>query len=70
MPPKPETLLGYITKHYNGHEVAIAYEAGCCGYSAARSFIEYGWDTFVVNAADIPRPTKQGIIKTDSVLVP
>ena len=67
MPPEPETLQGYVAKHYDCHEVSIAYEAGCCGYAAARSFIEYGWNTFVVNAADIPRPAKQGIIKTDKI---
>ena len=60
-------LLRYITKSYNCHDVTIANEAGCRGYSAARSFIEYGWDTFVVNAADISRPSKQGIIKTDKI---
>ena len=67
MPSDPKNLLQYVEKHYQNHETTVAYEAGCCGFSAARTFIEYGWNTFVVNAADIPRPSKQGIIKTDKI---
>jgi hypothetical protein len=40
--------------------VVLAYEVGCCGYTAARQFMEFGWDTYVVNPADIPRPAKLG----------
>ena len=67
MPPDADSLLDYVEKYYEDHQVAVAYEAGCCGYSAARSFILFGWNTFVVNAADIPRPAKQGVIKTDKI---
>lgn len=67
MPPDAEGLFKYVNRLYEDHEVTAAYESGCCGYSAARSFIEFGWDTFVVNPADIPRPAKQSIVKTDKV---
>ncbi|WP_162558670.1 hypothetical protein [Robertkochia solimangrovi] len=35
------------------------YEAGCCGYSAHRSFISFGWNSLVVNPADIHRKGKE-----------
>jgi len=66
-PPKPEDLCRYVQKYYPKHLVTIAYEVGCCGYTAARQFMEYGWDTYVVNPADIPRPAKLGVVKTDKI---
>ena len=67
MPPDSEKLLNYVEKYFPDHEVAIAYETGCCGYNPARDFIEFGWNTYVVNPADIPRPSKQGVMKTDKI---
>jgi transposase len=67
MPPDAHGLKQYIEKYFDSHQIYVAYEAGCCGYSAARSFATFGWDTYVVNAADIPRPAKQGVIKTDQI---
>lgn len=67
MPPNADGLLKYVNRYYKEHAISAAYESGCCGYSAARSFIEYGWDVFVVNPADIPRPAKQSIVKTDKI---
>jgi len=66
-PPKPEDLCRYVQNYYPKHLVTIAYEVGCCGYTAARQFMEYGWDTYVVNPADIPRPAKLGVVKTDKI---
>lgn len=66
-PPSPIKLKKYVAKHFKKHIVCIAYEAGCCGFTAAREFEHYGWDTFVVNPADIPRPAKQTITKTDKI---
>ena len=67
MPPRSDVLLNYVHKYYPDHEVSIAYEASCCGFTAARDFMDYGWDTFVVNPADIPRPAKQSVVKTDRI---
>ncbi len=67
MTPDSVALRKYVEQYYKQHQVFIAYEAGCCGFYAARSFIEFGWDTFVVNAADIPRPAKQIVVKTDKI---
>jgi len=66
-PPKTDLVNSYVNKNYPGYEVSIAYEVGCCGYNPARDFISFGWDTFVVNPADIPRPSKNKFMKTDKV---
>ena len=63
----PLSLKKYVEKHFPGYEVACAYEAGSCGYSAARSFQSYGWEVLVLNPSDIPRPGKQRVVKTDKI---
>ncbi|MEO1714496.1 MAG: IS110 family transposase [Bacteroidota bacterium] len=65
--PNASALQNYVEKHYPNHSIHVAYESGCCGYSAARAFHGYGWQVKVVNPADIPRPAKQGVIKTDKI---
>ncbi len=67
MNPDPAKLKSYIERHYNGHEVSTAYEAGCCGYYAHRSFEGYGWRSLVVNPADIHRRGKEKHTKTDRI---
>ncbi|MBK6399617.1 MAG: hypothetical protein IPF75_15530 [Bacteroidetes bacterium] len=41
------------------------YEAGCCGFTASRYFLNLGWNVLVVNPADVPRTDKQSHQKTD-----
>ena len=65
--PDPEAFKNYVDKHYMGHQLTCAYEAGCCGYSAARAFQSYGWEVLVLNPSDIPRPGKQRYAKTDKI---
>ncbi|MFD2561726.1 IS110 family transposase [Aquimarina rubra] len=67
MPPKPEVLLEYVTKHFPDYRVTTAYEAGCCGYYAHRKFESYGWNSLVVNPADIHRKGKEKYTKTDKI---
>ena len=67
MPPSPELLQQYVQGHFEAHEVFITYESGCCGFTAARAFINYGWDVTVVNAADIPRIQKHQFQKSDRI---
>ncbi len=67
MPPEAEKLLQYVQENFAAHEVFITYESGCCGFSAARAFISYGWDVTVVNAADIPRIQKHQFQKSDRI---
>ncbi len=67
MSPDPECLREYVERHFPGHEVSTAYEAGCCGYSSHRSFESYGWRSLVVNPADIFRRGKERHTKTDRI---
>jgi transposase len=67
MPPEPEKLVDYASTHFSGHEVSLTYEAGCCGFSAARYFLSMGWQVKVVNPADVPRSDKQFYQKTDKL---
>ena len=67
MEPDPRILKKYVDKHFPDHEVSTAYEAGCCGYSAHRSFETYGWTSLVVNPADIFRKGKERFTKTDKI---
>lgn len=66
-PPCVATIRNYVLKHYAGYKVSVAYEAGCCGYQPARAFMSYGWDTYVFNPADLPRPSKNNFTKTDKI---
>jgi transposase len=66
-PANPNTLVEWVEKHYPTHEVTCAYEAGFSGYSAARLFQKKNWNVLVLNAADIPKPQKQNVVKTDKV---
>ena len=67
MNPNPIKLKSYVEQHFMGHEVFTAYEAGCCGYYAHRSFESYGWRSLVVNPADIHRKGKERFTKTDKI---
>ena len=66
-PPSSLSLKSYVDKHYPNHDVSIAYEAGCFGYAAHRSFESYGWRSLVVNPADISKTGKSQYQKTDSI---
>jgi len=65
IPARKELLFDYVQSNFGDHCVHVAYEAGCCGFSAARYFLSLGWRVSVVNAADIPRSDKQQYQKTD-----
>lgn len=66
MVPDPEQLYTYIETHFPNHITSLTYEAGCCGFSAARYFANLGWDICVVNPADVPTMHKQLFQKTDT----
>ena len=67
MPADSVKLLHYVKRHYPDSEVSIAYEAGSCGFMPARAFLSFGWTTFVLNPADIPRPSASSVVKTDKL---
>lgn len=66
-PPDSLTLKNWIDKNYPNHGVTVAYEAGCCGYSSHRDFIDVGWASLVINPADIPSTNKSIHQKNDKL---
>jgi transposase len=67
MPSKPSDLYDYVAKHFPNYPVSLVYEAGGCGFHAARYFLNLGWEVLVVNPADIRRGDKERYQKTDSI---
>ncbi len=67
MPAEPSSLISYVQKNFEDHEVSCCYEAGCCGYWIARELLQKGWEVKVVNPADVPRNNKQDWQKTDKI---
>lgn len=67
MPPDPDKLFQYVQTNFPGHEVSVAFEIGCCGFWAARHFINYSWEVTVVNPGDIKRSDKHRYQKTDAI---
>ena len=67
MPSKPEDLYQYMVHNFGNHEVHLVYEAGCCGFSVARYFLNLGWTVLVVNPADVKTGDKQKYQKTDAL---
>ena len=43
IPSNSEELYEYVEKHFQGHDVSLKYEAGCCGFSASRYFMNVGY---------------------------
>ena len=64
-PPNAHELKKWVDKNYPLYSVSCAYEAGCCGYIAHRTFLQFGWSSKVVNPADIARTNKSQYQKTD-----
>lgn len=67
MPSVAEDLYQYVERTFPNHEVNLVYEAGCCGFSAARYFLNLGWNVLVVNPADVKTGDKQRYQKTDAL---
>jgi hypothetical protein len=59
MPSNAEDL-SICGRTFPDHTVDLVYEAGCCGFSAARYF-KLGWNVLVVNPSDVRREIKSAI---------
>jgi transposase len=66
-PADPKQLEAYVDKNFTEYEIHLTYEAGCCGFWAARYFLNLAWNVKVVNPADVPRIDKQNYQKTDKL---
>jgi len=67
MPSNSGDLYDYVEKHFPSHEVNLVYEAGCCGFSTARYFLNLGWTVLVVNPSDVKKGDKERYQKTDAI---
>jgi transposase len=67
MPPEPQLMADYVFTNFPNHEVQVAYEASCCGFSAARYFLNLAWNVLVVHVPDMPKTDKQNYQKTDKL---
>ena len=67
MPSVAEDLYEYVARTFPNHEVNLVYEAGCCGFSTARYFLNLGWNVLVVNPADVKTGDKERYQKTDAL---
>lgn len=67
MPSNAEDLYQYVERTFPNHAVDLVYEAGCCGFSAARFFLNLGWHVLVVNPADVKTGDKERYQKTDAL---
>lgn len=67
MPSNAGDLYDYIAKNFSRYEVHLVYEAGCCGFSTARYFLNVGWTVLVVNPADVKKGDKERYQKTDAI---
>lgn len=67
MPSKSSDLEEYVNKNFHNHEVYLVYEAGCCGFSVARYFLNLAWNVLVVNPADVKTGDKERYQKTDAL---
>ncbi len=67
MPSKSSDLEEYINKNFPSYEVFLVYEAGCCGFSVARYFLNLAWNVLVINPADVKIGDKERYQKTDNL---
>ena len=67
IPSDPEVLYKYVQNNFPEYEVSMAYEAGCCGFHAARYFLNLGWTVLVVNPADVKFSDKDRYQKTEAI---
>ena len=67
MNPSPEDLLKYMYKRYPDGIYHVVYEAGFCGFWAARKFKELEVDCIIVNPADVPTSNKEKVNKNDPI---
>ena len=63
----PLILERYVDKHFPDYQVHLCYEAGCCGFSTARYFLNLAWLVSVVNPSDVPTADKHNYQKTDKI---
>jgi transposase len=65
--PLAKTLLTFLNRRYPEGNYHAVYEAGFCGFQAARDLNELGVNCIVTHPADIPTKQKERLNKNDRV---
>ena len=65
MPSESGGLYQYVERTFLNHEVHLAYETGCSGFSVTSYFLNLGGLVLVVNPADVKKGDKERYQKTD-----
>jgi len=63
--PFVENLVSYCRRNFPNARFKCAYEAGFSGFWAKRELEKFGFETLVVNPADIPTSGRDRVFKTD-----
>ncbi len=67
MNPSTQQLFRYMNNNYPGGLYQTVYEAGYCGFWIHKQLEEYGFDSIVINPADVPTTNKEKTNKRDKV---
>jgi len=62
-----DSLISYLTNHYQGAHFELAYEAGYSGFWIQRAFSAKGVNCRIVHAADVPTTGREKLHKSDKV---
>ena len=67
LPADPEIAISTIRHRFPDATVHTVYEAGFSGFHIHRKFVAAGFDSIVVNPADIPTRDKERVFKNDQI---
>lgn len=65
--PSPKALLQYLSRRYPSGNYYAVYEAGFCGFRAARELNQLGIKCMVTHPADVPTSQKERLNRNDKV---
>jgi len=65
--PSAQALVQFLSKRYPGGSYSAVYEAGFCGFRAARELNQLGIKCMVTHAADVPTSQKERLHRNDKV---
>ena len=66
-PPKPDTLIDYLRKHFPGARYLCVYEAGYFGFWIHDALRQHGVECVVTHPADVPTKDKERRNRNDTV---
>lgn len=64
---RPEALFNFLKLNFPDFDYYTVYEAGFCGFWIHYAFVDYGFKSTVINAADVPTSHKEKTNKSDAI---